>query len=173
MKHQPFQPVYRAVWFFYNNQNGKLRCVNLNTSFKDVLINIGLSNKWKQGRKRTLNEQSEPAIILMMFKRTQGHFVVNIFTFSSLFLVSWNFDITCSVVKILLSYKMNERESAVLYPDISESKGLSFQKPCSSSRSEPLDSYSSYLYDGILLNLSKTSEKSQWKKSRMLQMNPP
>ena len=62
-----------------------------------------------------------------MFKRTQSHFVINISTFSSSCLVSWNFDITCSVVKILLSYKMNERESAVLYPDISESKSLSFQ----------------------------------------------
>ena len=68
---------------------------------------------------------------------------------------------------------MNEREGAILYPDISESKSLSFQKPCSSSRSEPLNSYSSYLYDGILLNLSKTSEISQWKKARTLQMNPP
>jgi len=77
MKHQPFQPVYRAVWFFYkfNNQNGKLHCVNLNTSFKDVLINIGLSNKWKQGRKRTLNEQSIqilktlPTFVIMISKK--------------------------------------------------------------------------------------------------------
>ena len=104
-----------------------------------------------------------------MFKWTQSHFVINIFTFSSSCLVSWNFDITCSVVKILLSYKMNEREGAVHTPIFQSLRVCRF----SSSRSEPLDSYSSYLYDGILLNLSKTSEKSRWEKSRMLQMNPP
>lgn len=105
----------------------------------------------------------------MMFKRTQSHFVINIFTFSLSCLVSWNFDITCSVVKILLSYKMNEREGAVHTPIFQSLRVCRF----SSSRSEPLDSYTSYLYDGILLNLSKTSEKSQWKKARTLQMNPP
>lgn len=64
---------------------------------------------------------------------------------------------------------MNEREGAVHTPIFQSLRVCRF----SSSRSEPLDSYSSYLYDGILLNLSKTSEKSRWKKSRMLQMNPP
>ena len=63
---------------------------------------------------------------------------------------------------------MNEREGAVHTPIFQSLRVCRF----SSSRSEPLDSYTSYLYDGILLNLSKTSEKSQWKKARMLQMNP-